>query len=109
MIDEHKKKLFSQGFPPWLANGCSESWRREYQLCDCESSEYPCYDCDCPVRGKNERFPHDAGGAGQCLRLAQAKSRFSFRIEGGTVITIPDEIIKEIIRETLEQVPIESA
>lgn len=68
-------------------------WKREWDLCNCRD----CYDWDCKSRNSGpDRFPLDAGGKNQCLRLMKDKTDYVFRNGDGTVITIPDEIVKLI-------------
>lgn len=67
-------------------------WKREWNLCNCRD----CYDRDCRFRNSQDRFPVDADGKNQCLRLMKDKTDYVFRNGNGTVITIPDEIVKLI-------------
>ena len=78
--------------PPRTPAEVISKWRKEYELCDCAT----CYDDQCQYRFKVERFPLDAGGQDQCLRLMQSKSRYTWRNGNGEVITIPDEVVSAI-------------
>ena len=92
-----KMQYFASGatgykLPTYLSKEMAAEWNREYRLCDCSN----CYDSACIVRQKHARFPIDAGGANQCLRMMQDKTPFVFRNGGGLVIEIPPEIVKAI-------------
>lgn len=92
-----KPQYFQSGAQGWKvppgtpAEAVSE-WRKEYDLCDCST----CYDRECQHRNKDARFPLDAGGQAQCLRLMQSKSRYTWRNGNGEVITVPDEVVNAI-------------
>ena len=91
-VNEQKKHFFDEGGQPWM--NPSPSWKQQYDLCNCRT----CLEQnDCSFSGKKERFPLDAGGKGQCLRLAQAESDFAFRNVDGRVIVLPEEIVNKII------------
>ena len=97
MIDEEKSRLFREGFPGWLCTKpYHKDWRKEYEVCNCQSVSNPCYDRSCIYRGKLTRFPADAGGENGCLRLAQSQSKYAFRNCDGRTIILPQEIIDEI-------------
>ena len=72
----------------------ANKWRSEFNACNCHLG---CYDNECKYRDKKERFPVDAGGESQCLRLARLKSDFAFRNVNGDVIIIPDSIVERIL------------
>jgi len=92
-----KPQYFASGatgykIPPGTPAEVSQKWRSEYDLCDCST----CYDRDCRCRNKNIRFPVDAGGQNQCLRLMQTKTPFVFRLATGLVIELPLEMVQRI-------------
>lgn len=91
-----KEAFFRTGdawrIPPGTSDEIARSWRREYDLCNCSS----CNDTACRHRNKATRFPLDAGGQEQCLRLMQSKTRYTWRNGNGDIITIPAEVVKAI-------------
>ena len=95
-IDEQKKKFFLSGMYSFQISSPPAAWKQQKEACDCYSQVKPCYDSECPYRGRNERFPADVGGEGQCLRLAQLLSPFAFRNVDGRVVAIPQSIIDQI-------------
>lgn len=78
--------------PHKLPKEQAEAWRHEYNLCNCNS----CQDEGCKVRQSSARFPVDAGGQDQCLRLMKEKTPYVWRNADGRVIVIPDEVVKAI-------------
>jgi len=87
-----KARYFQSEAQSWKVSKVVDEWREEYALCDCAT----CYDDKCMYRRKVERFPLDAGGQNQCLRLMQSKSRYAWRNGNGDVITIPEEVVSAI-------------
>ena len=67
-------------------------WKRQWELCNCRT----CYDQACRCRNSPDRFPIDADGKDQCLRLMKDRTPFVFRNGSGLVIEIPEEIVKLI-------------
>ena len=91
------KIRFFQNGDHWIlqnnVNAATEKeWRLEYELTDCKT----CGDNDCPHRLKESRYPVDAGGGLQCLRLAQHKNPFTWRNPNGQVISIDESVVKKI-------------
>lgn len=65
-----------------------------------------CMDKQCPYRDKDERFPPDAEGKGQCLRWAEwayQDNPYFWRNLNGDIIVIPLEIV-EAIRDPSKKV-----
>jgi hypothetical protein len=96
-IDELKKKFFLNGMYSFQITSPPDSWKQQKEACNCYSNTNPCYDSECPYRGRNERYPADVGGEGQCLRLALLHTPFAFRNVDGRVIEIPVEIAEKIL------------
>lgn len=96
-IDERKKKYFISGMSNFMFSSVPQAWKQEQGACDCYSEKSPCYDSECPYRGRFERYPADIGGQGQCLRLAQLHSPFAFRNVDGRVIELPFNVVQKII------------
>lgn len=94
MVDNWKRQYFAHDgagylIPHTLPAEKAGEWKNELALCDCAT----CIDRECNCKNLTSRFPADAGGQDQCLRLMQTKSPFSFRNGDGTVITIPPEVV----------------
>lgn len=67
-------------------------YRAEQELLDCSN----CDDEKCAFRFKNERFPEDAGGKGQCLRWAQKFTLLAWRNQDGRVIIMSQEVLDKL-------------
>ena len=84
------KELFFSGEP---SDGIMPEWRKEKDLVNCQDCGYH---YDCFHKNSTERFPADAGGKGQCLRLAQYLSPYSFQNVDGQIIVIPEDVVDAI-------------
>ena len=78
-----------------------KKWRQEEALVNCGNCLYR---SECDHCFKKERFPSDAGGDAQCLRLAQHMSKYAFINCNHNIIVIPDEIIEKIKDEIIAQI-----
>ena len=90
------KELYFYG-EPCAATGISPEtlarWNKEKELINCQVC---CYSYECPHRNRPERLPGDAGGKGQCRRLAEYHTPFSFQNVDGQIIEIPAHVIQAI-------------
>lgn len=68
-------------------------WTQEAKLTDCGDCPHS---QECIYCYKTVRFPADAGGEAQCIRLAQYQSKYAFENANHQIIIIPDEIIDRI-------------
>ena len=84
----------------YLCNATPET-KEEYSI---EKDLINCDTCglrDCGYRNSEDRFPIDAGGKGQCIRLEEYKSDYAFRNDNGLIIVIPDEVIERIVERAI--------
>ena len=70
-----------------------EKTEKELKLVECST----CYDTECVYRNKDERFPPDAGGKGQCLRWAQDQYPICWRNVSGEIVAIPPDVMDAIV------------
>ena len=76
----------------FLSPEMAARYRTEKQLLNCSD----CDDEACAFRFKQDRFPEDVGGKGQCLRWAQEFTPLAWRNQDGRVIIMPQEIIDKL-------------
>lgn len=89
-IPRSAKELYFSGEP---VPEVPKEWRKEMDLIDCQNCGYS---YDCYHRNHRERLPADAGGDGQCLRLAKYLSPYAFKNVDGQIIIIPDSVVEAI-------------
>jgi len=75
-----------------LPTEVSDRWKAERRMLDCSQ----CDDEACEFRFKQDRFPEDAGGKGQCLRWAQEFTPLAWKNQDGRVIIMPQEVIDRL-------------
>ncbi len=93
-VDEAKRKYIKTGMVnPFCKTDNIVKWNKEIELIDCDTCGEQ---RDCPAYMKESRYPVDAGGAGQCLRLEEFRSPYAFRNGNGDVVVIPDEVVDRI-------------
>lgn len=84
-----KELFFSGEFVPYR----DPQWLKEKELTDCQNC---LFSDDCKNRNSKDRLPADAGGRGQCRRLAEYHTPFSFQNVDGQIIEIPAHVIQAI-------------
>lgn len=78
--------------PPNLPEEKIRQYQRLRDLCDCST----CYDHECRVRDTHARYPVEAEGMDQCLRMMRTRSEYVFRTPLGLVIEVPPGIVEKI-------------
>ena len=92
------REMFLKGIPGSSYATCgipaevSDRWYAEQRLLNCSQ----CDDEACVARFKQDRFPEDVGGKGQCLRWAQEFTPLAWRNQDGRVIIMPQEVIDRL-------------
>ena len=91
------KEVYFQDGNANALDGLSDEIRNEWIT---EKELINCLDCrmnaECIHARTSDRLPADAGGKGQCIRLAEHLSPYAFQNTNGDVITIPSEIVAAI-------------
>lgn len=92
------REMFLKGIPgsayhlDHVSSEVATRLRTEAKLLDCSC----CDDDACTFRFKQDRFPQDAGGKGQCLRWAREFTPLAWRNQDGRVIVMPQDIIDKL-------------